>query len=492
MTPAWVKLARTVPRAHQIEGVQFLCTHPFALLADEVGAGKTKQVVDTACVLQQAGLIDGVVTTVPNFARGVWGNPDPAIGEIAKHGWESLGQVVREYSVRFPALRPWQDGSLNWLVTNYEFFRRPERLKPLLAFLKGKRFLLACDEAWALADHRTDQWKATHKIRQLAARVIELNGTPVGDNPLDLYAQMLLLDPSILGIKYWTAFRARYALLKPNVNYPQVIGWQNLEELRAKVEPHVIRRLTRDCFDLPEILEPVTIEAPLTAENWARYKAMRDEMIVWLETADKVSIASQAIVKSTRLRQMTSGILGGLQAAGGSDPTTEFIGTEKQDSVLSWLHHNGRPERLLLWSVFRPEAERLAERFGTMCETHLMYGGNSPAEREACERALSPFVDRTEPVVVVALQQAGAASMNFAGASLAITVSQHPSLRVYAQARGRIDRPGQRNGIRYVDVVATGPQGQRTIDHHTTAALRNKEDIAQWTAATWRRKLTEE
>lgn len=497
MTPAWVDKARTTPRQHQIDGVAALVRHPYFFIADQVGAGKSKQCVDTAQILYQAGMIDTALVLAPKPARGVWGDPD--LGEIAKHGWESVENRVREYSVRFPRLGSWHPG-LNWIIANYEFARRPERLAPLLSALKGRKVLLICDEAWALKDHRTDTWKATNKIRAVADRVVLLNGTPVADTPLDLFAQMKLLDPNIIGIKYFTHFRARYAMLAPNVSFPKITGWQNLEELRARVEPYVLRRLTRDCFDLPEELEPVLLEAPLGDNTWRVYKEMRDEMVAWLDTATgtQASIAQQAIVKALRLRQITSGLLGGVASDDGLDVQgVQVMSREKQYALLEWLDgvDGDHADRALVWGIWRPEvfgARELWDAHGRF-ETHSIYGGQREDERKAAEMALQPGLPKpTKPVRVFGNPQAGGASLNCQGASVAATLSHHPSLRVYLQSRGRIDRPGQVNRIRYVDVVATGPQGQRTIDHHTLAALRKKEDVATWTTATWRKKLLEE
>jgi hypothetical protein len=41
-------------------------------------------------------------------------------------------------------------------------------------------------------------------------------------------------------------------------------------------------------------------------------------------------------------------------------------------------------------------------------------------------------------------------------------------------------------------VIATGPQGQRTVDHLIMKALREKADVANWTASAWIRALREE
>lgn len=526
----WSRCA-TVPRQHQKDGVLWLLSHPAALLADEVGAGKSKQDIDTTQILYEAGVINTKVVICPNFARGVWADPNPALGEIAKHGWPSVNNMVAEYSVRtdpkpkdpqtFKRLARNGPG-LQWIITNYEFIRRDERLGPLLAYLANRKFALTCDEAWALTDVGTDQWKAVQRIRRMAARIALLNGTPIADNPLDMFAQMKLLDPKILEIKYFSHFRAYYAVLKPNVSFPMITGWQNLDELRTKCAPYVLSRATRDCFDLPPILEPVLIEAKFSDDDWRTYKQMRDEMVAWLDIADDMSkgtasVAKQAIVKSMRLAQITSGFLGGIKEV---DMTTDFdwlnfdpdnadvedddkiinpllppkeINRVKLDALIAWLERlSPVPQRILVWCRFRLEIERAAEALGAKRTMKMLYGGQTPDDRRAAVELLNPDIEPTGLVGVVGNPLAGGAALNLAGASLAVNLSLDSKLRVYLQARGRIDRPGQRNPIRYVDVVATGPKGQKTIDHHILAALRGKEDVASWTASTWRQKLKEE
>lgn len=530
------------PRDHQKDGVKFLlkCKTPAghygAGIFDEVGAGKTKQVIDTAQILYEAGEIDTVVVLTPAFARGVWADPDPALGEIAKHGWTTIPNYVQEYSVRtskylgkgpYGELATRTTNPLRWIVSNYEFIRVEDRLVALMSYLTRRRFWLVCDESWTLANKNTKTWKATAQIRKLAARITILNGTPVAENPLDLNGQMAILDERILGFKFinrygkeqWstsdTRMRQRYALLKPNVSFPQIIGWQNLEELRDKVAPYVIRRRTRDCFDLPPILDPIMIEAKLTDATWKLYREMRDDMVAWLGT-DTASVAKQAIVKGLRLAQITSGFLGGLERFEDTpegmldfndgtpvaplpegEPPRE-IGREKLDAMLEWLERfSPQPNRLLIWSRFRPEVIRAANAFDGSAphldrKMFLLYGQQSVADRRAAIAALNPDIEPEGPVGVSGIASAGGAGLNFSGCWLQITLSHFFNLRIFLQKNGRIDRPGQRHPIQHVDVTAVGPRGQRTIDHHVLAALRGKQDIAEWTAATWRQKLMDE
>jgi hypothetical protein len=549
-TTSWEHRCTYPPKQHQRDGVFALVERDKFMLADEVGCGKTKQIIDAAQLLFEAQEIDLVLVLCPAFARGVWANPDPALGEIAKHSWPTVPYACREYSIANPDLRVQrgihgsrtdEDTFLRWLVTNYEFVRREERLHPLLKYLALRRFWLVCDESWMLKDQGAVQFKAAYTLRKMASRVTLLNGTPIADNPMDLNAQMKMLDDSILGFEYrdrfgrtkistsTTRFRQHYALLKPNVNFPMIVGWQNLEELRAKVAPHVLRRKTRECFDLPDVLEPVMIEAKLTEATWKIYRDMRDNMLAWIDSpgeVQKASMTQQAIVRGLRLAQITSGFLGGIRdfdmEAAMVDPEmaslddmideesgfiapiqeteTRDIGREKLDGFLDWLERmDPLPTRLLIWARFRKEIERCAAAFEPGSpkrhldrEMFLLYGGQKKAERELAVRALNPALVPTRPNGVVGSPQAGGAALNLSGASMAVNLSHDFNLRVFLQARGRIDRPGQTEKIQYVDVVATGPKGQRTIDHHILAALRGKDDIAQWTTATWRQKLQDE
>lgn len=515
----------TVPREHQKVATAELIRHDNVpngrvipdvfLLADDVGVGKSKEQIDASSFVYDFDReIDTCVCIAPAQGRPVWANPDPNIGEVAKHGWPNIDNYVLEYSVNYNKLQTPPPGHLTWLATNYEFVRRDERLLPLLKYLVNRRFWLICDEAWALSDAQTDQWKAIHKIRKLAKRVTLLNGTPITDNPLDTFGQFKMLDWRILGFKYFTHFRARYAILRTNVNFPQVLGWQNLEELRERARPYTLARMMSDCWDLPEVLEPVTIEVKLSQNSWRIYCQMRDDMLAWLDAEKGVaSVASQAMVRGMRLAQITSGFIGGVQAQIFDEDALNFgetvveernpnvpavvheIGTEKVDGVRAWLNTlRPAPKRLLFWSRFRPEIERTARIFEENggCDVYKLYGGQTESEREAALRALNPAIIPPGYVKVVGNPLAGGAAVNLAGANYAITMSRDTKLRVHKQGMGRIWRPGQTEKVTYVDVVACGPKGQRTVDHHFVAALRAKEDIAMWTTATWSRKLREE
>jgi hypothetical protein len=509
-------------RAHQLVGVKALLEHPYFLLADEVGAGKSKQVVDCSQILWLQKTIDTVVAITPGFARSTWAEEDPLLGEVAAHAWDKVPNVIHEFHKNYTALA-FKSGALNWVVTNYEFIRRSERLHKLMFHLRGRRTFLVLDESWAIKGF-SDQMKACRMLRvKRADRVVELNGTPLADGkPQDLYYPMMILDPGILGVANRTHFKSKYCIMGGFLN-KQVVSYQNLDDLNARIAPYVLSRRTRDCFDLPPMLPPVIVEARLSPATWAIYKDMRDEMVSWLGT--QASSAKQAIVKSLRLSQITSGYLGGLetledessseptkepvpqwlrkvtgyedpqvhqeapaqgdQAVGG--PSTREIGREKLDAFLNWLDtFEPIPNKLLTWCRFRLELERATLALQQVYpNVFQLRGGQSKAERLEAKEFLAPGKDPRRGAVV-GNQKAGGASLNFAAANIAVYLSNGPALIERTQSIGRIERPGATQPMLIVDILATGPKGQKTIDHTLLKALRSKDDMAQWTVQQWR------
>lgn len=550
-------------RQHQLEGVEILCTdvdlnrtaehngvvyrreipRVFAL-GDQVGAGKTKQIVDAAQIRFMRREVDTMLILVPGYARSTWADEDPSLGEVAKHAWGNVLNVVHEYHGRRTVLDLSATG-LHWVVTNYEFVRRDERRDDLIRQLRGRRVWMVCDESWMIKNS-SDQTKAATKIRRKRAEYATiLNGTLMADGKAtDLYHQMAFLDPSITGAHNKSHFKQKYCIVG-GWGGKSIVGYQNLDELNARIAPYVRCVKTRDCFDLPPMLPPVTIEARLSEASWKIYRQMRDDMVAWFD--GQASVSKQAIVKLLRLTQITSGYLGGLedvnedftlqsedasvdnapswmkkrlgldestqtthsqgtgqanqvvQGSAAHDPSTgspapagkltREIGREKLDALADWLSKNGT-ERGIVWCKFTAELERCSEELRKQYPTvENLRGGQSQLQRAAAKRLLAP--GSTQRGMVVGNPAAGGASLTFSGANLMVFLSYGPRLLERTQSIGRIERPGAVEPMLVADVVAVGPKGQKTIDHRVLHALRNKEDMASWTYAQWRTMLKE-
>jgi hypothetical protein len=463
-------------------------------LADEQGAGKTRQAIEAAQRLYLEGTIDRVMVVCPAPVRPVWYDPD--LGQLSEY--LTVPSRVFEYRQK---IRSWErdtEGNtkpLDVIVSNYEFLRRPDRLALLLDRADAGTFLIL-DESSAVKGHQSQQTKAMLNLRRQCGRVLLMNGTPVGDNPGDLYAQARIMGDDILGCKSWFQFRARYAVLG-GFKGRAIVDWVNLEDLSARMKPYVMRRLKDDCMDLPPRLPPVALEVPLTPATWRVYKEMKAETIAFLESGG-VAVAAQAGVRVMRLAQITSGFLGGVQDPDDpGDVRTEEISSEKLDWLLGWIREQRATDpnlKLIVWSRFRAEVQRTAEAIRTTFPGPCLplWGGQPREERSAALRLLAPGHAPAGPASVVGITATGSMGLNMAASHTVLYLSNDHRRMIRSQSMERPHRAGQTHPVSYFDCVATGPEGQKTVCHIIQKALRRKEDTATWTTRDWVTALKEE
>jgi hypothetical protein len=297
----------------------------------------------------------------------------------------------------------------------------------------------------------------------------------------------------------------------------QIVGWHDIDDLQRRMAPYVLRRLKEQCIDLPPKIDPVQITVPLDTPTWKLYKQMKDDMVTWLNEAD-VSAASQAIVKAMRLAQITSGFIGGVErqedllefedkpdfvegnhntvpSLPAVSATTE-IGREKLDAFLNWLQERLEEDpqfKVLVWGRFRPEVHRLYAELEKFPEVQkgLIIGGQKKTDREYALRLLDPRTTPEKSVVVVGTPSTGSMGLNLTAANTVVYLSNDFSLKTRLQSEDRVHRPGQVRPVSYFDIVATGPNGQKTIDHTVVKALITKEELANFTTSAWLQALEE-
>lgn len=534
---------------HAKIGVKALLTHPYFALFDEMGNMKSAQAIIAAQFLFTRGIIDRVIVVAPSSVRtGVWYDPELGelarhLWNDLPSKISEYHSRIRSWT-HGPEVDS-ADKRLRWIVTNYEFIRPTDRLKGKNAKAKhqnvsvlfpycGPKTLLILDESSAIKSAKSAQTKACMQLREKCGRVVLLNGTPIANGPGDMFSQGNMMSKSILKCPSYTQFCGRYAIMKAvlgpggkiikkgNYTVSTVDKWTGIDDIQKRFAPYVLRRLKSECLDLPAKLPVVVLTVELVGPRWTMYKQMRDELVVWLSTCT-VSQAPQAMTKVMRLAQITSGFLGGVEDIDfGADtlfaddelaPVPDYIasygsldqigirrrppvapaqevGSEKQDLFMDWLDERWKEDpnlKVIVRSRFRPEALRLGEALKAKgkCDVGLIIGGQTRQDRADSLRMLDPRTAPKGPAVGIMTIGTGSLGLNFTASHTMFTLSNDFSLHHRLQSDDRVHRPGQTSAVSYFDLVATGPQGQKTIDHKVLAALTAKHDLANLTTSAW-------
>ncbi len=481
------------PYSHQMTGVEALLQNRYFGLLDQMGVGKTKQVIDAAGFLYEAGDIDTVIIICPAQVKDVWAHPQ--YSQIIEHSF--VKGVIHEFTSSSKEI-PNASRGLTWIVVSVELLRNPIHVGRLNDLLKTRKVWSIVDESSTISNWKASQTKGAISLTRKHLRRSILNGTPYGNSGvLGLYSQFNFLDPAILGFKNFYAFRNHHAKMGGWMN-KQVVGFYHLEEIQEKIKPKVLRRLRRDCLDLPERIPAPLKEVRLTPNTWQYYCSMRDEFVAYLEKTDEVSIVSAAPVKALRLAQICSGFLGGIDDELENGYKAVEIGSELTDSFLDHLSFRLETSEkfwLIVWCRFRPEIarlEKLIRQTFPKIEVRVLQGGLSKSARDEAKTLFHPnSPDPKTHAVLIGQPQAGRFGLNFAKCSNVDRLSSDYSLLTKLQSDDRVDRPGQKNAMVFQEYLVVGPNRERTISGIILKALQGHQEMAKWTCSRWVSELTQ-
>jgi len=223
---------------YQKEGVLHLAFGRRAMLADDMGLGKTVQAIAAAALLKQLRDIRHVLIVCPASLKHQWAR------EIRR--FTSLSVQVIEGS---PLQRRDLYRDLQFFnIMNYELVHYDED-----ELLRHEFDLIILDEAQRIKNWRTKTADRIKRLRSTYAFV--LTGTPLENRLDELYSIFQFIDPTILG-PLWR-FNERYyeTERRPSGSY-KVLGHKNLDELRRRIAPYVLRREREEVLlDLPERID---------------------------------------------------------------------------------------------------------------------------------------------------------------------------------------------------------------------------------------------
>lgn len=442
-----------------------------------MGTGKSKVMVDGLSSLYLEQALAAVVVVAPNTVKSVWGHPE--WGQIAVH----TGNVPYHIELcaaskplpQLSTLAAHKGKALVWIIVNYEAARLARFQTWLIQSMQVLGpVAMVLDEASKIKNGQAQQTKALMQLGVIASRRYILTGSPVAKNPLDLYAQMKFLSDSILKIPSYTAFRNKYAQMGGYCVHGrpvQIIGWKNLEDLKTRIRPYTRRMLKTECLDLPKKTYQRR-EVEMGAEQAKAYQEMARYAVAELPGVVDRSYATIALTKILRLSQITAGFLPVEAEVGTERYNVPFKTNPKLDELMQIIEET---EHVVVFCMFREEitvASALLRAKGIAFG--CLDGSTALAERTLVMERFQ----HGELQVVLAQVVTGGIGITLTKAHVVVYLTNPYSWEARSQSEDRVHRPGQKENVTYIDILAT-IRGKETIDKKVLQVLEDKRNLSE-------------
>lgn len=467
---------KTTPWEHQQKALEFLLPRQTGALYTEPGTGKTKVILD---LIVNRGWKRGIIVAPPK-ACDVWQSQFQIHTDIPKENVYNLRRLSTAKKVIVmnticPKRKRVSEEQCFFLIVNYESIWRPDFEQCLLR--KGLRLdFIVCDESHRIKTPSSKCSMCLRRLSEYAPNRYLVTGTPLAENPIDIYAQYRFLDPSIFGTNF-TQFKDRYQNLDAQrsmrVGYPVLDRrnpYKNLEELREKMFSCAFQ--ISSSVELPKRLNIVK-SYELSSKALKIYKDLVNEGLV--VTSKGVTEIDAAITKTLRLQQVCCGFLSIDESVFSENDikqnTTLTIDHARAELLEELLEQFSKREPIVIFANFRHDFEEIK----AVCNKL----GRRYTEVSGLQDTLQQWVSGNADVIAVQYRS-GSESIDLTRARYCIYYSLTLSLALYLQSKKRIHRPGQTRSCIYYYIVADLPNSKQSKDRQILTALKNKQDVIDY------------
>lgn len=445
---------KTKPFAHQIDGFNYGLNHDRWLLADEQGLGKTKQVIDI-CVAKklQHNCKHCLIVCGVNGLKYNWMN------EIHTHSDEegyilgTRGSKVGSNKDKLADLTHLSALNTYFIITNVETLRE-EQINGKLAELckSGEIGVVAVDEIHKCKNPQSQQGKALLKLESKCR--IAMTGTPVMNQPLDLYVILRWLGYETHA---FYSFRKHYCEMGGFGGY-EIVGYKHLDELTARLDEIMLRRLKKDVLDLPDKLYVDEF-----VDLGPKQKRIYEEVTLDIKmNIDQIKAANNPLAELIRLRQATgyTGIL--------SSTVQESAKLDRMEELVDEAVENGK--KVVIFSnwtqMTSPIKQRLQKKY--YC---VMITGELNAE--ARQKAVDEFQNNDRCKVIIGTTGAMGTGLTLTAGTVEIFLDEPWNRANKEQAEDRCHRVGTKENITVYTIMA-----KDTIDERIHELVYKKGEMA--------------
>lgn len=456
---------KTKPFRHQIDGVRFGLNKKKFLLCDDQGLGKTFQVINWVGCLETTDKINKVLIVCGvNSLKYNWQS------EISIHsdekGWV-LGTRFRKTTGKAyeGSTKDKLDDLDNlpdcrYIITNIETLRAgakkisktkyhfpiAEKLQELCK--NGTISVIAFDECHKSKEPTSLQSRAMINVQ--AKYMVAMSGTPLMNNPLDLYFPMKWLGYENHS---FYQFKQHYCTL----GGWEVVGYKNLEEIRAMMDNIMLRRLKTEVLDLPEKIRKIEY-VDMTPKQNQIYKEVYNGVMSDLQ---KIKFSNNPLSMMIRLRQATgwTGII--------SNTVQESAKMERMIELVQEIVASG--QKAIIFSNWESITEVAKEKLKSYNPAYIT-GATKADERM---KEVDRFQNDDKCKVIIGTIGAMGTGLTLTAAQNVIFLDSPWNMALKAQAEDRAHRIGTKGTVNIITLVC-----KNTIDERIEELVEKKGQIA--------------
>ena len=449
---------------YQIEGAEWLSKRKFGVIADEMGVGKTAQVVRA---LDLIGAVN-ILVVCPSSVRGKWR------GEFEQ--WSTQERKIRIFNDGKQG-----DPTSGVTIISYNLLDKYKLNKNWDATVFDESHFLKNPEA-----KRTKIALGSSGIVHRSKRIYMMSGTPMPNHAGELWAMLFIFGATKL--KY-ESFVKKFCKTYYYMGRQTITGSRTemFSELKQILKPIMIRRRKKDVLkDLPPItysdmlIEPnPNIDLYLDSDTAGVYlvgedrtadfhRDMENEKNIFMEIVGR----SEPTLQPKYLGQIYTGkfanVLPEIQRTFGT--LRRFMGIQKIEFCINLVEkilQNDKTRKVVVFGCHRAVLFHVYK--GLKQKKHnpvLLWGGSSAKKRE---RSIDAFQNNDKCRVFIGQVHAAGTGIDLTAGNVLIFVELDWVPGNNAQACMRIHRIGQEHKCTVINLVLDHP-----VDRRVSQVLRQK------------------
>ena len=437
-------LLKTELLPYQLDGVAFAVGAGRAILADDMGLGKTIQGIGTAELLSMHTSISKVLVICPASLKSQW---RLEIKKFSNHSCQMVLGSAKE--------RPSQyENDSFFTICNYE-----QVLRDFLSIERVRWDLIILDEGQRIKNWEAKTSRVTKALRSPFALV--LSGTPLENRIDELFSVVEFIDDRRLGPAFRFFNRHRVVNEKG-----KLLGYKNLDELREKLEPIMLRRTRKQVIkDLPPRTNQI-LRIPPTEEQLELQSGHRKIIQTIIQKSYLTEMDLLRLQKALLMCRMcaNSTFLVDKQPPGYSSKLAEL------DQLLEQLMAEA-DRKIVLFSEWTTMLNLIEPILKEQKLNYVRLDGSVPQKKR---QGLMHRFQNDPDCKVFITTNAGSTGLNLQAANTVINVDLPWNPAVLEQRIGRAHRMGQKRPVQVFLLVT-----ENTLEENLLATLSAKHELSQ-------------